>query len=152
MEKGRCFRCEGLGHITSKCPNKRVMTFTKYHALFEEIKEEGGEKGLYSNKALKEVEEGLYERELLMIRTALSGLAAQEHLEQRKLIFYTRCTVGGKVCSLIVEGGSCANVPSKTMVGKLKLTVTPYPSPYTSNGLIKEGNANLFLVFDLFLH
>jgi len=52
-------------------------------------------------------------------------------MEQREAIFHTRCTVGGKVCSLIIDGGSCANVASKTMVDKLKLMVTPYPKPYS---------------------
>jgi len=39
--------------------------------------------------------------------------------------------VGNKVCSLIIDGGSCANVASKTMVDKLKLQVSPRPNPYT---------------------
>ena len=39
--------------------------------------------------------------------------------------------MGGKICSLIIDGGSCANVVSQTMVDKLKLMVTPHPKPYT---------------------
>jgi len=66
-----------------------------------------------------------------VIRRALSGLASQNELEQRESIFRTRCTVGGKLCSLIIDGGSCANVASQTMVDKLKLMVTPQPKPYT---------------------
>ena len=64
-------------------------------------------------------------------RLDLSGFATQDHLEQREAIFHTRCTVEGKVCSLIIDGGSCANVASKTMVDKVKLKVTPHPKPYT---------------------
>jgi len=52
-------------------------------------------------------------------------------MEQKENIFYTRCTVKGKVCSLIIDGGSCANVASKTLVEKLKIFVSPRPSPYT---------------------
>lgn len=68
---------------------------------------------------------------MLVIRRALSGLASQDDLEQREAIFHTRCTVGGKVCFLIIDGGSCANVASQSMVDKLKLPVTPHPKPYT---------------------
>ena len=66
-----------------------------------------------------------------MIKRALSGLASQDDFEQRESIFHTRCTVGGKVCSLIIDGGSYANVGSQSMVDKLKLSVTPPPKPYT---------------------
>jgi len=39
--------------------------------------------------------------------------------------------MGSKVCSLIIDGGSSANVASQSMVDKLKLTVTPHPKPCT---------------------
>ena len=68
---------------------------------------------------------------MLVIRRALSGFATQDDLEQREAIFHTRCTVGGKVCALIIDGGSCANVAAKTMVEKLKLEVIPHLKPYT---------------------
>jgi len=80
---------------------------------------------------VEEVEEGPDKAELLVIRRALSGFATQDDMKQREAIFHTRCTVEGKVCSLIIDGGSCANVASKIMVDKLKLTVTPHPKPYT---------------------
>jgi len=90
------------------------------------MEEEGeGETELSPTEPLEEVTEGLDEGELLVIRRALSGLISQEGLEQREAIFHTRCTVGGKVCSLIIVGGSCANVVSQSMVDKLKLMVTP---------------------------
>jgi len=36
-----------------------------------------------------------------------------------------------KVCSLIIDGESYANVASKTVVEKLKLSFSPHPSLYT---------------------
>ena len=83
------------------------------------------------NDYVEEVEEGPDEGELLVIRRALSGLASQDGLDQRETIFHTRCTVEGKVCSLIIDGRSCTNVASQSMVDKLKLSVTPHPKPYT---------------------
>jgi len=57
----------------------------------------------------------------LVIRRALSGLASQDGLDQRETIFHTRYTVEGKVCSLIIDGGSCANVASQSMVDKAQV-------------------------------
>ena len=74
----------------------------------------------------EEVKVGPDEGELLMIRRALSGYASQDRLEQREAIFHTRCTIGGKVCSLIIDGGSCTNVASQTLVNKLELAVSPH--------------------------
>jgi len=104
----------------------------EYQASFEESEEEeGGEKELYLIEPLEEVEEGPDEGEVLVIRRALSGLASQGVFEQRESIFHIRYTVGGKVCSLIIDGGSCANVASQSMVNKLKLSMTLHPKPYT---------------------
>jgi len=105
------------------------VSLVEYQASFEEPHKEEREDFLVEN--VEEVEEGLDEGELLVIRRALSGFATHDNLEQREAIFHTRCTIEGKICSLIIDGGSCANVASKTMVDKLKLQATPHPKPHT---------------------
>ena len=71
-----CFRCQGLGHIASECPNKRVVTLVEYQASFEELEEEEEEeKEVYLGNNMEEVEEGPDEGEMLVIRRALSGFA-----------------------------------------------------------------------------
>ena len=60
------------------------------------------------------------EGELLVLRRALSGLKGDKQ-EQWESIFHSRCMVQGKVCSLSIDGGSCANVASLSMVEKLNL-------------------------------
>ena len=80
------------------------MSLAKYQASLQELEEEEeeeGEKELFLNESLEEVEEGLDEGEMLVIRRALSVIASQEDLEQRENIFRTRCIVNGKVCSVI---------------------------------------------------
>ena len=64
---------------------------------------------------IEEADEG----ELLVLGRALSGQKAPNHEEQRENIFHTRCTIHRHVCSLIVDGGSCANVASTTLLDKL---------------------------------
>ena len=112
------------------------MTLAEYQAFFDELEEEEEEeKVVYLGDPMEEVEEGPDEGEMLVIRRALSGFATQEDTDQREAIFNTRCTIRGKVCSLIIDGGSCANVASNTMVKRLKLEITPHPKPcllYTS--------------------
>ena len=40
---------------------------------------------------------------------------------QRENIFHTKCTINGKLCSLIIDRGSCNNVASSRLVSKLNL-------------------------------
>ncbi|XP_058006770.1 uncharacterized protein LOC131182138 [Hevea brasiliensis] len=49
---------------------------------------------------------------------------------QRDYIFHTRCLVNDKLCSVIVDGGSCCNVASSLLVDKLGLPTTTHPKPY----------------------
>jgi len=78
----------------------------------------------------EEVVEEADEGELLVLRRAMSGLKSDKE-EQRENIFHSRCTVQGKVCSLIIDGGSCANIASSSMVEKLDLQATAHSHPYT---------------------
>jgi len=78
----------------------------------------------------EEVVEEVDEGELLVLRKTLGSLKGDKE-EQRENIFHSRCTTQGKVCSLIIDGGSCANVASSNMVEKLNLQAMTHPSPYT---------------------
>jgi len=75
---------------------------------------------------IEEAKEG----ELLVLTRALNSRKSEQE-DQRETIFHSRCTILGKVCSLIIDGGSCANVASTSMVEKLQLQVTAHPNPYS---------------------
>ena len=45
-------------------------------------------------------------------------------------IFHTRCHVQNKVCNVIIDGGSCTNVASTTMVKKLGMPTSKHPRAY----------------------
>jgi len=77
----------------------------------------------------EEVMEEADEGELLVLRRGSSALKGDNE-EQIENIFHSRCTVHGKVCSLIIDGGSCANVASLSRVKKLSLQAMAYPHPY----------------------
>ena len=50
--------------------------------------------------------------------------------QQHVNIFHTRCHVNNKVCSLIIDDGSCATVASALLVEKLQLPTLEHPKPY----------------------
>ena len=57
----------------------------------------------------------------------------------RTNIFRTRCPSGGKVCQIIIDGGSCENMVSREMVEKLGLQCENHPHPYHI-AWFKKGN------------
>ena len=81
----------------------------------------------------------------LVARRALSLQAKEEEEEeaQRENIFHTRCDVKGKVCSIIIDGGSCTNVASTSMVEKLGLVTLKHPRPYKLQWLNDSGEVRL---------
>ena len=40
MSARRCFKCQGLGHIASDCPNRKVITLAEWETMKEEEKED----------------------------------------------------------------------------------------------------------------
>ena len=65
-----------------------------------------------------------------MVRRLLGSQMQPLDDTQRENIFHTRCTINGKLCYLIVDGGSCTNVASSMLVSKLNLDTKPHPRPY----------------------
>ena len=57
----------------------------------------------------------------------MGSLCKDKDDTQRENIFHSRCLVNGKVCSLIIDGGSCANVASTRLMEKLGLKTTLSP-------------------------
>ena len=59
---------------------------------------------------------------VLVIRWSLSVQTKEDDMEQqRENIFHPRCLITDKVCSMIIDSGSCTNVASVTLFKKLGL-------------------------------
>ena len=50
--------------------------------------------------------------------------------QQRENIFHTICLINDKVCSMIIDSGSCTNIASVTLVKKLGLNTIKHERPY----------------------
>jgi len=66
---------------------------------------------------------------MLVLRRVLNGQKGAKD-EQRENIFHTQCTIQDQVCFLIIDGRSCANVVSLSMIKKLDLQAMAHPHPY----------------------
>ena len=126
----KCFKCLGRGHIASQCPNRRTMILREDGEF--ESKEEAIEE---FKKPLGDNDENVeypVTGEFLVTRRALNVQVKEEDNEevQRDNIFHTRCYIRDKVCSVVIDRGSCTNVASMELVEKLSLPTTKHPWPY----------------------
>jgi len=105
-------------------------------ALEEETSEEEFEE---ENRTLVTPDVG----ELLVIRRALHAKEVPFEPTQREQIFFTQGTIGGKVCELIIDGGSCTNVASMTLIHKLQVPTKVHPTTYALQWLKQESDVTI---------
>ena len=137
----KCFKCQGRGHIASQCPNKRVMVMRDNGEIVTDSEDSDTE----SKPPLEDADDEEYaaQGELLVARRVLSVQVKEDGEVQRENIFHTRCHVQNKVCSVIIDGGSCTNVASTTMVEKLGLPLIKHPRPYKLQWLNDSGEVRV---------
>ena len=137
----KCFKCLGLGHIASQCPNKRVMIMRDNGEVMTEGEDDSdGVSDASDDDGVEYPVEG----ESLVARRALNAQMKVDDMEQqRENIFHTRCYVNNKVCSMIIDGGSCTNVASTTLVEKLNLPMLKHPRPYKLQWLNECGEVKV---------
>lgn len=112
-----------------------------------EVQSESEEEQMEENMSLAsdgEEEQPPAEGELLVARRILSTHTKVDE-DQRGNLFHTRCYVNGKVCNMIIDGGSCTNVDSSEVVDKLNLQTSKHPSPYTLQWLNNSGEIKVHL-------
>ncbi|XP_073139089.1 uncharacterized protein [Henckelia pumila] len=97
----KCFRCQGIGHISSQCPNKKLMIVNARGDVESESEEE-----------------------------SYDGMPALVDPDDEDGFGAVVGELLGKVCSLIIDRGSYTNVASCELVEKLGLSLLKHPQPY----------------------
>ncbi|GJX70554.1 RNA-directed DNA polymerase [Tanacetum coccineum] len=121
-----------LGHLKRDYPNKQILSFVdEPEPTYDTEEGEEPTEVLYPDRG-----EILVSRRVLNVVPSYHG---DDTTWLRNNIFRTQCTSKGKVCMVIVDGGSCENMVATTMVEKLSLPTQKHPDPYKLT-LLKKGN------------
>lgn len=125
-----------MGHIARECPNKQLVTLVEESAPVYRTEDE--------KESDRDETEVVYvdHGELLIAQRVLNvdvSKTIDDNSWLRNNIFRTKCTTKGKICSVIIDGGSCDNMVATTVVEKLDLEVVNHPEPYQLTWL-KKGN------------
>uniref|UniRef100_A0A2N9I824 CCHC-type domain-containing protein n=1 Tax=Fagus sylvatica TaxID=28930 RepID=A0A2N9I824_FAGSY len=92
----KCFRCLGVDHIASQCPNKRTMIARVNEEVETESESDADQMPLLEDACNDDVEYPV-EGESLVARRALSAQVKEDDMEQqRENIFHTRCHINNK--------------------------------------------------------
>ncbi|XP_068497751.1 uncharacterized protein [Phaseolus vulgaris] len=134
----KCFKCLGYGHIASNCPSKRNM-YMDDGVVVSEHESENSRRSSPSRSPSEHESESPHEGDLLVIRRMLGQVLKPFDESQRENIFHTRCLINDRLCSLIVDGESCANVASTRVVDKLGLSTISHAKPYKLQWLSEVG-------------
>jgi hypothetical protein len=127
----KCFKCLGSGHIASQCPNRRVMIMRDNGEVMTESEDDSDEMPELVDASDDDGVVYPVTGESLVARRALNThIKVDDAEQQRENIFHTRCHVNNKVCSMIIDGGSCTNVASTILVEKLNLPTLKHSRPY----------------------
>ncbi|XP_060182309.1 uncharacterized protein LOC132611973 [Lycium barbarum] len=140
------FKDGGYGHMAKECPTRRTMLILDDSTVQEQESEpeDGNEKELDHDLEKPEGEEDDLPEMFLVVRRNLSTISLENEEDvQRENLFHARCRVKGKVFSLIVDGGSCANVSSQTLVEQLKLPTLKHSRPYQLQWLNECGEVRV---------
>ncbi|GJR55869.1 putative reverse transcriptase domain-containing protein [Tanacetum coccineum] len=140
----KCFNCGELGHRQLECKKAG-----KRHLFVdEEWEDEGVADGEYEEPLVfdddqykEEIMSGDVGVNLMRRRFCLTPKAAGDWLKH--IIFHLTCTILGKVCTFVVDPGSCDNLIAEEAIQNLGLKTENRPKPYKLQWLKKGGEITL---------
>jgi hypothetical protein len=147
----QCLRCKGYGHIRKDCPSTHVMVvrvdggYSSASDLDEEtyvlLATNNVGKGDHFHQDKEHIgTEAAKHYESLMVQRVLSTQMMRTEQNQCHTLFQMKCVIKERSCRVIVDGGSCNNLPSAEMVEKLSLATKSHPQPYYIHWLNNSRN------------
>ena len=104
----KCFKCLGMGHYSSQCPNRRTLVIDKksgeVHSTDSEVEVDDDEPEIEDTSDKEGAAYPLDNLSLVVKRVLSAQIIEDESDQQRENIFHTRCRVNGKGCSMIIDG------------------------------------------------
>jgi hypothetical protein len=127
-----------------ECPNNHTILFNdngEYEPSSEEEREAFDEEKFQDANKNEDLPSCEFERGAALVVPQILNVQMKgaENGQQHNL-FQTRAMVEGKVCKVIIDGGSCHNHASREMVGKLGLRLLRHPHPYHVQWLSDAGD------------
>ncbi|GJY95271.1 putative nucleotidyltransferase, ribonuclease H [Tanacetum coccineum] len=141
----KCFNCGEPGHRQSECKKAG-----KRHLFVDEEWEDNGladndyeESPVFDDEPYEEeIVSGDVGVNLMIKRSCLTPKAVGDDWLKHN-IFQSTCTVLGKVCTFVVDPGSCDNLVAEEAVQKLGLKTENRPKPYKLQWLKKGGEVTV---------
>ncbi|XP_066161941.1 uncharacterized protein [Oryza sativa Japonica Group] len=150
MRDVQCHRCKGFGHVQRDCPSKRVLVVKNDGEYSSASDFDDDTLALLAadhadNEPPEEHIGAAFadHYESLIVQRVLSAQMEKAEQNQRHTLFQTKCVVKERCCRMIIDGGSCNNLASSEMVGKLALSTKPHPHPYYIQWLNNSGKAKV---------
>lgn len=131
-----------LGHKSNQCPQRKEVHVTEKCVDDSPVEDDddddasppsGEEDELYADEG---------EHLSCVTRRLLLAPMIREPT-QRHTIFLTRCTISGKVCDIVIDGGSTENLISQKVVAKLGLPTQAHPHPYHIGWIRKDNTVKV---------
>ena len=129
------------GHRASECVNKRVMVLRDNGEIVTE--DETKENEMPPLEDVEDEEYSVPEELILVNKRVLSVQVKEDEAVQWENIFHTRYYVQDKICSMIIDRGSCTNAASTITVEKLGLPTLKHPRPYKLQWLNDNGEVKV---------
>jgi hypothetical protein len=143
MNGPKCFKCGEPGHRIADCCKGDKYGKGLLIDSGNTFDEKGDKEEQQAFDDYGDMEEELITGDsgpsLMVRRICLTPRKTEGDDKQRHNLFHSTCTIGGKVCKLIIDGGSCENVVAEEAVQKLALDTEKHLTPYRLEWL-KKGN------------
>jgi hypothetical protein len=128
--RSRCFKC-GSSDLQRDCPKNNSRDGKGLVAEFDEESNQQADP-VYDNYDEDQEDEVELEGDtwpMLVMERALVARPKNDEDWRRQSLFHTRCTIGGKVCHVIIDNGSWENTISEDDVRKLGLEKIKHHNP-----------------------